>query len=82
MKHPYELKEDCSIEDAVEQYSTVAGELCNALEIIDDLQRALCAILDDPANPLKVSCRLRLGYLTQRAIAMLDEHKFGVPHES
>ena len=82
MKHSYELKENCSIEDAAEQYATVAGDLGNALEIIDDLQRALCAILDDPANPLKLSCRLRLNDLTQRSIAMLDEHKFGAPFES
>lgn len=82
MKHPFELKAGCSNEDAAEQYTLVAEGLCDALEVIDDLQRALCAILDDPANPLKVSCRLRLGYLTQRAIAMLDEHKFGAPHES
>ena len=82
MKHPFELKENCSSEDAAEQYTLVAGDLCNALEVIDDLQQALCAILDDPANPLKVSCRLRLGYLTQRAIAMLDEHEFGALYES
>ena len=82
MKHPYELKENCSIEDAAEQYTTVVGDLYNALEIIDDLQHALCAILDDPANPLKLSCRLRLCYLTQRSVAMLEEHKFRGPYES
>ena len=80
MKYPFELG-GCPNDYAREQYTLAVGDLYDALEIVDDLQRALSAVLDDRANPLKVSCRLRLEYLLERAITTLDKNKFGVPHE-
>ena len=81
MKYPFELGAGCPDDYVREQYTLAVGDLYDALEVVDDLQRALSAVLDDRANPLKVSCRLRLEYLLERAIATLDKNKFGVPHE-
>lgn len=81
MKYPFELGASCPDDYAREQYTLAVGDLYDALEAVNDLQRALGAVLDDQANPFKVSCRLRLEHLLERAIATLDKHKFGVPHE-
>lgn len=81
MKYPFELGPSCPDGYVREQYTLAVGDLYDALEAVNDLQRALGAVLDDQANPFKVSCRLRLEHLLERAIATLDKHKFGVPHE-
>lgn len=82
MKHPLDLPESASKDEAVTAYSQVAGSLYDALELVDTLQQALGDLLDNPTNARGAANQFRLRYLLENAVELLDEHQFGGPHES
>ena len=59
-----------------------AENLYDALEMVDTLQQALGGLLDSSASTMSAASQLRMRYLLENAVELLDEHQFGGPHES